>query len=88
MLMCILYGKEQPRDPMYETVRDGNYLNFAKGVSSAEKSLKNGVTTVRDLGCNDDCSIPLAKAVNIGLIKGSHIVPAGSAIQVPMDIVR
>ena len=69
------------KDPMYETVRDGNYLNFAKGVSSAEKSLKNGVTTVRDLGCNDDCSIPLARAVNIGLIKGSHIVPAGSAIQ-------
>ena len=28
------------KDPMYETVRDGNYLNFAKGVSSAEKSLK------------------------------------------------
>ena len=26
------------KDPMYETVRDGNYLNFAKGVSSAEKS--------------------------------------------------
>lgn len=68
-------------DPMYETVRDGDYLNFAKGVASAEKSLKAGVTTVRDVGCNDDCSIPLARAVNIGLIKGSHIVPSGGAIQ-------
>lgn len=68
-------------DPMYETVRDGNYLNFAKGVASAIKSLKAGVTTVRDVGCNDDCSIPLARAVNIGLIQGTNIIPCGGAIQ-------
>lgn len=68
-------------DPMYETVRDGDYLNFAKGVASAEKSLKAGVTVVRDVGCNDDCSIPLARAVNLGLIAGSHIIPSGGAIQ-------
>ena len=68
-------------DPMYETKRDGDYLNFAKGVASAVKSLKAGVTTVRDVGCNDDCSIPMARAVNIGLIQGSNIVPCGGAIQ-------
>ncbi len=68
-------------DPMYETLRDGNYLNFAKGVASAVKSLKAGVTTVRDVGCNDDCSIPLARAVNIGLIQGTNIIPSGGAIQ-------
>lgn len=68
-------------DPMYETIRDGNYLNFAKGVANAEKSLRAGVTTVRDVGCNDDCSIPLAHAVHIGLIRGANILPAGGAIQ-------
>ncbi|MGN0987629.1 MAG: amidohydrolase family protein [Otoolea sp.] len=68
-------------DPMYETVRDGDYLNFAKGVSGAIKSLKAGVTTVRDVGCNDDCTIPMAHAVHIGLIQGTNIVPCGGAIQ-------
>ena len=68
-------------DPMSETEKDGNYLNFAKGISNAEKSLKAGVTVVRDLGCNDDCTIPMAKAVNMGLIQGSRILPAGGAIQ-------
>lgn len=68
-------------DPMYETIRDGNYLNFAKGVASAVKSLKAGVTTVRDVGSNDDCTIPLARAVNLGLIQGTNILPCGGAIQ-------
>lgn len=68
-------------DPMSDTIRDGNYLNFAKGVASAAKSLKAGVTTVRDVGCNDDCTIPMARAVERGLIPGPHIIPCGGAIQ-------
>lgn len=68
-------------DPMSETIKDGNYLNFAKGISNAEKSLKAGVTVVRDVGCNDDCTLPMAKAINTGLIKGCTILPAGGAIQ-------
>ena len=68
-------------DPMSDTIKDGNYLNFARGISNAELSLKSGVTVVRDVGCNDDCTLPMAKAVNIGLIQGSTILPAGGAIQ-------
>lgn len=68
-------------DPMSETIKDGDYLNFAKGISNAEKSLKAGVTVVRDVGCNDDCTLPMAKAINTGLIKGCTILPAGGAIQ-------
>ena len=68
-------------DPMSDTIRDGDYLNFAKGISNAEKSLKAGVTVVRDVGCNDDCTLPMAKAINTGLIQGSTILPAGGAIQ-------
>ena len=66
---------------MSDTIRDGDYLNFAKGISNAEKSLKAGVTVVRDVGCNDDCTLPMAKAINTGLIQGSTILPAGGAIQ-------
>lgn len=68
-------------DPMSETRKDGNYLNFAKGISNAERSLRSGVTVVRDVGCNDDCTLPMAKAINTGLIQGSTILPAGGAIQ-------
>lgn len=68
-------------DPMSDTVRDGNYFCFARGVRGAYDSLIHGVTTVRDVGCNDDCTLPLSKAVRQGVIKGSNIVPAGSATQ-------
>ena len=68
-------------DPMSDTVRDSNYVNFAKGVASAQKSLKAGVTTVRDVGSCDDTAIPLASAINRGIIEGCNIVPCGGAIQ-------
>ena len=68
-------------DPMTDTERDGDYLCFAKGVMGAYNSLKAGVTTVRDVGCNDDCAIPLAAAIRRGYVKGCNIIPAGSAIQ-------
>lgn len=68
-------------DPMGDTVHDGDFLCFAKGVAGAMASLEAGITTVRDLGSNHDSAIPLASAINRGIIKGSHIIPAGSAIQ-------
>ena len=68
-------------DPMGDTIKDGNYVCFAKGVRGAMDSLKAGVTTVRDVGSHDDASIPLASAINRGIIQGANILPAGSAIQ-------
>lgn len=68
-------------DPMSDTVKDGDFICFARGVRGAYDSLKAGVTTVRDVGSNHDAAIPLASAINRGIIEGSHVVPAGSAIQ-------
>lgn len=68
-------------DPMGDTIKDGNYICFARGAAGALASLKAGVTTVRDVGSNDDCAIPLASAVNRGILQGPHILPAGGAIQ-------
>lgn len=68
-------------DPMQDTVRDGDFLCFAKAVAGAMSSLKAGVTTVRDLGSHHDAAIPLAGAINRGIIPGAHVIPAGSAIQ-------
>ncbi len=68
-------------DPMGDTVRDGNYICFARGAAGAMDSLRAGVTTVRDVGSNDDAAIPLASAINRGILQGCHVIPAGSAIQ-------
>ena len=68
-------------DPMGDTVKDGDYICFARGVAGAMDSLRAGVTTVRDVGSNDDCAIPLASAINRGIIPGANIIPAGGAIQ-------
>lgn len=68
-------------DPMGDTVRDGNYICFARGAAGAMDSLRAGVTTVRDVGSNDDAAIPLASAINRGILLGCHVIPAGSAIQ-------
>ena len=66
---------------MGDTVKDGDYICFARGVAGAMDSLRAGVTTVRDVGSNDDCAIPLASAINRGIIPGANIIPAGGAIQ-------
>lgn len=68
-------------DPMGDTVKDGDFLCVLKGAKGAMDSLQAGVTTVRDVGSNQDAALPLAAAVSRGYIKGSHIIPAGSAIQ-------
>ena len=68
-------------DPMGDTIRDGDYVCFARGVRGAMDSLKAGVTTVRDVGSNDDTAIPLASAINRGIIPGCHVLPTGGATQ-------
>lgn len=68
-------------DPMSDTVRDGDYICFARGVAHSLDSLRAGVTLTRDVGCNDDCAIPLASAINRGIIPGCRILPCGGATQ-------
>lgn len=68
-------------DPMGDTILDGDYVCFARGVRGAMDSLKAGVTTVRDVGSNNDTAIPLASAINRGIIPGCHILPTGGATQ-------
>lgn len=68
-------------DPMSDTEDDGNYISFARGAAHALDSLRSGVTMTRDVGCNDDCAIPLASAINRGILQGCRILPCGGAIQ-------
>ncbi len=76
----LVWDGESP-DPMTDTIVDGDFICFAKGCSNANKSLKAGVTLVRDVGSCGDTAIPLAASVNRGYIKGCRVIPCGGAIQ-------
>ena len=63
-------------DEMY-----GPYQAFLRSVHNVEASLKKGVTTIREVGSPKDISIETAWAVEHGYVKGSRVIPCGSAIQ-------
>ncbi len=63
-------------DEMY-----GPYQAFLRSVQNVEESLKKGVTTIREVGSPKDLSVETAWAVEHGYIKGSRVIPCGSAIQ-------
>ena len=50
-------------------------------IGDIENSLKKGDTTIREVGSPKDISIETAFAVEKGWIKGSRVIPCGSAIQ-------
>lgn len=51
-----------------------------RGIRHALCQLRDGVTTVRDLGAPGGLSVPLAEAINAGEIFGPRVIPAGRAI--------
>lgn len=53
-----------------------------RGSPNAQACLKNGVTTVRDVGCPDDVAIHLSHAIRRGIVKACDIVPCGRALQI------
>ena len=63
-------------DEMY-----GPYQAFLRSVINVQESLKHGVTTIREVGAPKDLAIETAWAVEHGYIKGSRVIPCGSAIQ-------
>lgn len=74
-------------DPMGDTIKDGNYVCFAKGVRGAMDSLKAGVTTVRDVGSHDDApfrwqarsTVELSRAPIFSLPEAPSRVPTDTA---------
>lgn len=51
-----------------------------RSVPYAEKTLKAGFTTVRDLGDSFNASIALKKAINKGVVKGPRIFTSGKSL--------
>lgn len=67
--------------PVRTMLEDGNYVAAFRGLTSAQNSMKNGVTTLRDVGSPDDTAIDIAAAINRGIVKGPNMIPCGRIIQ-------
>lgn len=68
------------RDPAEVNAREGHDLTLLRMVEHARATLERGVTTVRDLGCVDDLSLPLAAAIRVGVIAGPRLIATGRSI--------
>jgi imidazolonepropionase-like amidohydrolase len=68
--------------PVRTMLDEGNYVAILRGLANAQASLRDGVTTVREVGCPDDVAIHLSHAIGRGIVEGCEIVPAGRALQI------
>lgn len=66
--------------PMNDMVKTDSYTLTIQGVLVAEKMLKAGITTVRDMGSKHFEVLSLRDAIRSGLIPGPTIVAPGQAL--------
>jgi imidazolonepropionase-like amidohydrolase len=55
-------------------------LTLLRGVRNAAKTLRSGVTTVRNVGTRNDLDLDLDRGIKLGLVPGPRIVAAGRVI--------
>ena len=55
-------------------------MTVLRGVRNAEKTLRSGVTTVRNVGTRADLDLDLDRAIREGIVAGPRIVGAGRVI--------
>ena len=67
-------------DPAREVDQEGFPLSLLRAGHNARTALRQGVTTVRDLGSNDDAAIHLARAQERGYLEGPRVIASGRSI--------
>ena len=67
-------------DPAATNAADGAHLTVVKAVEHARRTLRAGITTVRDVGSVRDIAIAVARAVEQGVFPGPRIVAAGQTL--------
>ncbi len=68
------------KDPVRTVEEEGLLVSVLRASCNARKTLEAGITTVRDLGSNENAAIALAAAVAKGYICGPRIVASGCTI--------
>lgn len=67
-------------DPAGVVDGDGEQLTTLRAAANAEAHLRSGVTTVADLGSNDDIAIAVGRAADYGHLPGPRILAAGRTV--------
>ena len=67
-------------DILAQVTTDGTMLMAYKAAAQAERTLRNGVTTVRDLGAPGGLDIALRKAILLGILRGPRMLVAGEVL--------
>ncbi|MGE5560351.1 MAG: amidohydrolase family protein [Chloroflexota bacterium] len=67
-------------NPTVTSRADGPFGAAYKAVAAAEKTLRAGVTTVRDMGASGFMDIALRKAVAAGTVRGPRMLVSGECI--------
>ncbi|WP_158228152.1 amidohydrolase family protein [Pseudonocardia sp. MH-G8] len=68
------------RDPADVVERDGEQLTVLRAVEHARAHLRQGVTTVVDLGSNWDVAITVARGIDAGYVAGPRVLAAGRTV--------
>jgi len=78
--MHVHLGSEYNKNSFQEkiTLNSGDYA--IRAVANAEKTLKAGFTTVRNLGDSDGVTISLRNAIKKGIVSGPRIFSSGTTI--------
>ena len=84
----ILPGLSDSHVHLTSTATDNSYASLAislpqstiSGVVNAEKTLRAGFTTVRNVGAGGYADVALRDAIMAGLIPGPRVIPAGVAL--------
>ena len=67
-------------NPVATNERDGTQMTVVKAVEHAQRTLRAGITTVRDVGSIEDIAITVARAAEDGVFLGPRIVASGQTL--------
>lgn len=67
-------------DPVKTVNDEGIQLSLLHAAHNARITLEQGITSVRDLGSNEDVAIALARAIDRGYVPGPRVISSGCTI--------
>lgn len=67
-------------DPVRTVEEEGIQVALLHAVYNGNKNLRAGITTVRDLGSNENTALSLAKAIERGYVPGPRVIACGHSI--------
>jgi imidazolonepropionase-like amidohydrolase len=67
-------------DPVSVLQQEGEQLTVVRAIANAQRQLRAGVTTLRDLGSSFDIAVSVARAVDRGVCEGPTVIASGRTV--------